>query len=96
VVLGAPFASVGRIKQITTPLGAHRAGVEDQGRIAAQHADQHAMDLRQHADTHQLLQMAAKVEPLALPAVAVRLRHGVPSRRNCRKVASTRTVADRG
>ena len=37
-----------------------------------------------------------KVEPLTLPVVAVRLRHGVPSRRNWRKVASTRTVADRG
>jgi hypothetical protein len=33
---------------------------------------------------------------LTLPAVAVRLRHGVRSRRNCRKVAGTRTVADLG
>jgi len=37
-----------------------------------------------------------KVEPLALLPVSIRLHHGVPSRRNCRKVASIRTVADRG
>src|ERR1700761_1332065 len=34
-----------------------------------------------------------RVAPLAWAAVAVRLRHGVPSRRNRRRVASTRTVA---
>ncbi len=36
------------------------------------------------------------VEPLAWPALARKLRHGVPSRRNRRKVASTRTVCARG
>jgi len=34
-----------------------------------------------------------KVDPLALASVARRLRHGVPSRRNRRNVASTRTVS---
>ena len=34
-----------------------------------------------------------RVEPLASAAVALRLRYGVPSRRNRRKVASTRIVA---
>jgi len=34
-----------------------------------------------------------KVDPLAWASVARRLRHGVPSRRNRRKVASTRTVS---
>ncbi len=37
-----------------------------------------------------------KVDPLALVAVAIRLRQRVPSRRNCRRVAATRTVAVRG
>src|SRR4051812_20337339 len=37
-----------------------------------------------------------RVEPLAWAEVARRLRHGVPSRRNRRKVASTRTVATGG
>ena len=36
------------------------------------------------------------VEPLASPTLAVRLRHGVPSRRNRRSVASTRPVDARG
>ena len=54
------------------------------------------MDLRQQAGARPLLEIRRKVEPLTLSAVAFRLRHGVPSRRNCRKVASTRTVADRG
>ena len=37
-----------------------------------------------------------KVEPLAWASSARRLRHGVPSRRNRRRVASTRTTSDRG
>ncbi len=37
-----------------------------------------------------------RVEPLASTSVALRLRHGVPSRRNRRSVASTRTVSQRG
>src|SRR4051794_34369306 len=37
-----------------------------------------------------------RVEPLAWSAVARRPRHGVPSRRNRRRVASTRTVAAGG
>jgi DNA invertase Pin-like site-specific DNA recombinase len=36
------------------------------------------------------------VEPLTCSRVARRLRHGEPSRRNGRRVASTRTVALRG
>jgi hypothetical protein len=36
------------------------------------------------------------VEPLTLSRVARKLRHGVPSRRNWRKVASTRTVTAGG
>jgi hypothetical protein len=63
------LASVGRIGagQITAPLGPHRAAVEDQGRIAAQHADQHGMDLRQQADARPLLQMAAQGRTADLP-----------------------------
>src|SRR3954451_5339318 len=37
-----------------------------------------------------------KVEPLACSRVARRLRHGRPSRRNRRRVATTRTIALRG
>src|SRR3954466_14231062 len=37
-----------------------------------------------------------KVEPLAWPGLATRLRHGAPSRRNRRTVASTRTVSAGG
>ena len=36
------------------------------------------------------------VEPLTFPSVARRLPQGVPSRRNWRRVASTRTVSARG
>src|SRR3954452_11788655 len=61
-VLGAPLASISRIgaSQIATALGPHRARIEDQGRVAAQHADQDAMNLRQHTDARPLLQMAAQ------------------------------------
>src|SRR4051812_37632637 len=54
--------AVGRIGsgQITAPLGPHRAGVEDQRRIAAQHADQDGMNLRQYTGARPLLQMAAQ------------------------------------
>ena len=38
----------------------------------------------------------SKVEPLALVSVARRLRYGVPSRKNRRRVASTRTVSAGG
>src|SRR5688572_14404187 len=41
--------------QIATPLGPHRAGIEDQGRIAPQHADQDGMNLRQQANRRPLL-----------------------------------------
>ncbi len=37
-----------------------------------------------------------RVEPLASAGVARRLRHGVPSRTNRRKLASTRTVSAGG
>ena len=61
--------------------------------MASQHADQHGMDLPEQANRAQRSRQRRKVDPLALVAVAVRLRQGVPSRRNCRRVATTRTVA---
>ena len=62
MVLGASLASISRIgaSQIATALGPHRASIEDQGRVAAQHADQDGMNLRQHTDARPLLQMAAQ------------------------------------
>src|SRR4051812_27989464 len=62
VVFGAPFAPVSWIgpSQVTAPLGPHRAGIEDQGRIAPQHADQDGMNLRQYTGARPLLEMAAQ------------------------------------
>ena len=70
--------------QIAAALGPHRARIEDQVGIAAQHADQDGMNLRQQARPRPPLQMAAQGRAADLSAVAVRLRHGVPSRRNRR------------
>ena len=51
VVFGASLGPVGRIGagQIATALGPHRAGIEDQVRVAAQHRSQQRMDLRQQS-----------------------------------------------
>ena len=74
-------------------LGAHGTAVQDQVGVTAQHADQHGMDAGQQALSTQRAKLRHRVAPLAWSAVAVRLRHGVPSRRNRRKAASTRMVA---
>src|SRR3954464_4470222 len=88
VVLGAWLAAVGGIGpgQLAAALGPYRATVQDQGRVAAQHADQHGMDLHQQAAPCPLFQISAQepalanagVEPLAWAAVARRRRQGVP------------------
>jgi hypothetical protein len=51
IVLRAPLGAVRRVgaRQITPAFGADRAAVQDQIRMAPQHADQHGMDLRQQA-----------------------------------------------
>src|SRR4051812_48978533 len=50
VVFGAPLAAVGWVGacEVATTLGPHRAGVEDQVGMAAQHADQQRVHLAQH------------------------------------------------
>jgi hypothetical protein len=52
VILGAPFGPVRQIGpgESAAALGADRAAVQDQVRVAPQHADQQGMDLRQHAE----------------------------------------------
>ena len=55
-----------------------------------------ACTLRSRPVRAQRTKVRRSVEPLAWPALARRLRHGVHSRRNWRKVASTRTVCARG
>ena len=49
VVLAAPLAPVRGVwaGEVTAALGPHRAGVEDQVGVAAQHADQRGVHLRQ-------------------------------------------------
>jgi hypothetical protein len=51
MVFGAPLGPVGRVGtgEITPALGAHRAAIQDQIRMAPQHADQHGVHLRQQA-----------------------------------------------
>ena len=55
-----------------------------------------AWTLRSRPVRAQRAKVRRSVEPLAWPTLARKLRHGVPSRRNWRKVASTRTVCARG
>ncbi len=98
VVLGAQLRAVRRVGagEVTAALGAHRAAVQDQVGVAAQHADQQRMHPRQQARPGPVRQAA----PQSRAADLVRCRQqAAPGRalaQNCRKVASTRTVAAGG
>jgi hypothetical protein len=88
VILTAPLGAVRGIGpgEVAATLGSHRAAVQDQVGMAPQHADQHGVNLRQQLGLRPTRQEAAE---LACASVAFRPRHGVPSRRNRRKVAAT-------
>jgi len=94
----APLAAAGGVGsgEFAAAFGAQLATVHDQGRVAAQHGHQQCVHLAQQSCLCPALKGTAQGQPLALPALARRLRHGVPSRRNWRRVASTRTVSARG
>jgi hypothetical protein len=98
VVLGAALASVGRVGAgaVACALGPHRAGVQDEPGVAAPHGNQQGVHLPSRPVRAQRSRARRSVEPLAMSAVAFRLRHGVPSRRNRRRVATTRIVAAGG
>ena len=62
MILGAPLGTIRRVwaGKVAPALGAHRAGVQDQVGVAAQHADQHGMDLCQHAGLGPMPQASAQ------------------------------------
>jgi hypothetical protein len=98
VMLGAPLASIRRMGPVRSPPRLARTEQVSRIRVGSPRSmpTSTAWTWGSKPICAHCSRWRRKVEPLALSAVARRLRQGVPSRTNCCKVASTRTVADRG
>jgi hypothetical protein len=95
MILGAPLGAIRRVRagKVAPALGAPEQVSRIRSGWPRSMPTSMAWTCASKPVSAQRLRLRRRVAPLACSVVAIRLRHGVPSRRNRRKAASTRMVA---